>query len=198
MEAKYKWGIGVGIVALILFLTRKKWMGSGKEGSGKEGSGIELTLKQDTVATLGGDAKWDDVIGQEYTLLSEYTAMNTKTFNDMPLKKGIVLMKKNDRNGTTMNGQSAFTVFIAPSGNDEYVIPQTLLKKSGGQPSQVGNKDAQMIAFLKDMESNPPKSKLLAEARLSEFGLTEFDLSAFLVKDASDFNNRQRSSNVKR
>ena len=182
MEAKYKWGIGVGIVALILFLTRKKWMGSGKEGSGKEGSGIELTLKQDTVATLGGDAKWDDVIGQEYTLLSEYTAMNTKTFNDMPLKKGIVLMKKNDRNGTTMNGQSAFTVFIAPSGNDEYVIPQTLLKKSGGQPSQVGNKDAQVIALWKDFESNPPKSQQDAEARLTKFGLTKSDVDAYIHK----------------
>jgi len=107
MEAKYKWGIGtISALSVIAFFTRKKWMGG------------------DATDT---DATDTDAIGQQYTLLSDYMAIQTKTYKEVSFKKGVVFTKRNDQNGTNINTQPAIKVFVAPSGNDEYVIPAALL-----------------------------------------------------------------------
>lgn len=123
MTTQNKWIIGIVSFLGLAVLTRKWWMPK---------DGITLDFKQDTVASSGGDAKDTDVIGQQYTLLSRYKAMNTKTMEDVDFRQGIVFVKKADRNGTNMNMQDAVKVFVAPSGTDEFVIPTTILKKSGG------------------------------------------------------------------
>ncbi len=109
--------VGLGIVA---YATKKYWMPK---------KGIEIDVKQDVVGSLGGDANDSDPIGQQYSLLSNYKAMNTKTMKDVDFKSSDKFVKKNDRNATMINNQSAIKVFALPSGVDEYIIPTSILKK---------------------------------------------------------------------
>jgi hypothetical protein len=120
MTTKNKWIIGIVSFIGLAVLTRKWWMPNS----------ITLNVKQDTVTSSGGDAKGDDEIGQKYTLLRPYNAMTAKTFKNVDLNKGTVFFKKSDRNGTMLNGQDAIGVFLAPSGEDEFIIPTTILKKA--------------------------------------------------------------------
>ena len=161
------------------------FFGLTKKGKGlvKKLFSITPDAKQDTVASSGGDAKDTDVIGQQYTLLTNYKAINTKTFKDVDFKGKTIFVKKADRNGTSMNMQDAVKVFVAPSGTDEYVIPTTILKKSGGGASTSnGNKDVQVVKLFADFAANPPKSEAEAKERAAKYGLTKDDITAYNAK----------------
>ena len=68
-------------------------------------------------------------------IIKKYSAMNIGTYKDYAFDIGTVVYKKEDRNGTMMNGQPAVKVVWGdPSGITNfkqytYVIPTTLLKK---------------------------------------------------------------------
>jgi len=182
MTTQNKWIIGIVSFLGLAVLTRKWWMPK---------DGITLDTKQDTVASSGGDASDTDAIGQQYTLLTAYKAMNTKTMKNVDFKgadknnTGTIFVKKADRNGSNINMQDAIKVFVAPSGTDEYVIPVTILKKSGGGAStSSGNKDAQVVKLFADMASNPPKTQAEAEARAAKYGVTRADVAAYNAKQS--------------
>ena len=169
---KQQWIIGIVSFIGLAILTRKWWMPK-----------VTIEANQDTVASSGGDASDTDTIGQQYTLLTSYKAMNTKTMKDVDFKTGTIFVKKADRNGSNINTQEAIKVFVAPSGTDEYIIPSTILKKSVGSAStSSGNKDAQVVKLFADMAAKPPKSQAEAESRAAKYGLTKADITAYNEK----------------
>lgn len=146
----------IGIISFLVlaFLIRKYWMRSPQEkedsnknnnsgqnpvttnnNSNKNPVTITINPKQDTVTQMGGDAKDTDPINTKYSIIKKYSAMNIGTYKDYAFDIGTVVYKKEDRNGTMMNGQPAVKVVWGdPSGITNfkqytYVIPTTLLKK---------------------------------------------------------------------
>jgi hypothetical protein len=124
-----KVGVGIGVLALLYFIFKKKsTTGSSTKSTNNQGDNLSLDVTQDKVASLGGDASFRDAIGQKYTLLSSYKAMETKTIKEAPFNRGTTFVKKADRNGSNVNMQDAVKVFLV-DGNTEYVIPTAILKK---------------------------------------------------------------------
>ncbi len=141
-------------------------------------SSLNLDMKQDILSSSVGDATSSDDIGQQYTLLSPYKAMDSKTMKDVDFNQGTVFVKKVDKNATNINMQTAVKVNVAPSSNEEYVIPVAILKKTGGELSKFGK----VKKLFTDMASNPPKNQEEADARAAKFGVTKEDIVEYSSK----------------
>jgi hypothetical protein len=83
------------------------------------------------IGTESNDSFSNDKVGQKYTLKSPYKATNLKTKEQLELKEGIALIKKDLYNSTKVGDEDAVVLQLVlnKKGNDDYIIPNFLLNK---------------------------------------------------------------------
>jgi hypothetical protein len=129
MKINTKTLLGVAVVGAIGYFL---WNKSKNKG---------VKLNPEVVPDAGGDAKESDPINTQYELLQAFKAPNAEAIRDIDFPKGAKFIKRSDKNGTVFNSKSAIIVAavtppIGLSIPNQYVIPESLLKKISSQPQQ--------------------------------------------------------------
>lgn len=100
------------------------------------GVGLIIWKNKNKSSKIGGTSNnnenfGDDKVGQKYSLKSPYKASNLKTKEELELKEGTILVKRDIYNATKVGDEDAVVLQLVlnKKGNDDYIIPNFLLKK---------------------------------------------------------------------